>query len=407
MQILNRYHLQGAWPTNALYVGRGTPLGNPYQVGEHGSREEVVLAYRDWLERRLSERDPVVLTALAGIKENSALICSCAPKLCHAEIIREVWLDRFSKGIVERPAFHEDGTLPTRGEVFVFGSNVAGRHGAGAAAVAAEAFGATYGTGRGYMGSSPSHSYAIPTKDGHLNVRSLKDIAVDVAIFSGYARSLRDQRFFLTRVGCGLAGYKDEAIAPMFATGPLGRFDLPIAWRKYLRPPSMTYAGIGSRATPPEVLARIKRIAARLEERGYTLRSGGADGADSAFEAGCARKEIFLPWPGFNGRTSSFDMPSQAALDIASVLHPTFRRLAEPARKLMGRNSHQVLGMDLRTTADFVIAWTADGAESEQERTPATGGTGQAIALASRWGIPVFNLARPDALNRLARCIGA
>ena len=67
----------------------------------------------------------------------------------------------------------------------------------------------------------------------------------------------------------------------------------------------------------------------------------------------------------------------------------------------MARNSHQILGWDLRSPVDLVVAWTPDGAENEKERSHATGGTGQTIALASRWKIPVFNLARPDAMDRL------
>lgn len=147
----------------------------------------------------------------------------------------------------------------------------------------------------------------------------------------------------------------------------------------------------------------MRKVAERLESRGYTLRSGGADGADTAFEEGCLRKEIFIPQPGFNQRSTPFNTVSTEALRVAAAVHPALNRLSDTVQSLMGRTSYQVLGRDLRSPADFVVCWTPDGVESEAERTPETGGTGQAIALASRWAIPVFNLARADALDRIAR----
>lgn len=168
------------------------------------------------------------------------------------------------------------------------------------------------------------------------------------------------------------------------------------------RQPSLAYAGIGSRKAPSAELARMTQAAKRLAGMGYTLRSGAAPGADSAFEAGAGtKKEIFLPWRGFNGSTSRFVEPTREAVEVAACLHPAWDKLSPSVRKLMARNSHQILGVDLGTPVDFVVCWTDCGAESEAERTQATGGTGQAIALASRWGIPVFNFAKPDAGERL------
>ena len=146
----------------------------------------------------------------------------------------------------------------------------------------------------------------------------------------------------------------------------------------------------------------MTKVAERLDARSYRLRSGAANGADAAFEKGSLNREIFLPWPGFNGSASPFTGPSGVALTVARVLHPAFDRLSEPAKQLMARNSHQILGPDMDAPSDFVVCWTPDGAETADQRTHLTGGTGQAIALASRWGVPVFNLARPDALVRIS-----
>jgi hypothetical protein len=101
--------------------------------------------------------------------------------------------------------------------VFVFGSNLAGRHGKGAALFAVQNHGAKYGIGEGYMGNS----YALPTKGHHLEILSLKQIEVrSVHNFLAFAYNHSEMIFQLTPVGCGLAGYKPEQIAPMFANAP-------------------------------------------------------------------------------------------------------------------------------------------------------------------------------------------
>lgn len=170
-----------------------------------------------------------------------------------------------------------------------------------------------------------------------------------------------------------------------------------------------SYAGVGSQLTPPVVIGQMHEIALRLARRGLLLRSGGADGADTAFEAGCdaagGRKEIWLPVKGFNGNPSPLFPPSPAAKRLAGKVHPLWPRLSAFEQLLHARNCHQVLGGSLDDPVLFVVAWTRDGAESEAERTRATGGTGQAIAVASRAGVPVINLARPGGLDRIAAAL--
>ncbi|WEX09164.1 hypothetical protein [Chelativorans sp. AA-79] len=113
--------------------------------------------------------------------------------------------------------------------VFVFGSNLAGRHGKGAALWARHHRGAIYGRGVGPQGDA----YAIPTKDRHLRVLPLPVIRSHVADFLGYARHRPDLRFEVTPIGCGLAGYRPDQIAPMFAGAPANVF-LPDAFRVVL-----------------------------------------------------------------------------------------------------------------------------------------------------------------------------
>lgn len=93
-------------------------------------------------------------------------------------------------------------------EVFVFGSNKAGRHGKGAAQDAVNFYGAKYGVGEGLVGSS----YAIPTKDEDLNVLSLDEIGNSIWRFLEFAKANPKMKFHLTPVGCGLAGYSRRDI---------------------------------------------------------------------------------------------------------------------------------------------------------------------------------------------------
>lgn len=97
-------------------------------------------------------------------------------------------------------------------EIFVFGSNLGGYHGAGAAWTAYHKFGAIYHQGEGIQGQS----YAIPTKDMKLRVIPLPIIQVFVDNFIQYAIDHPDKRFLVTAIGCGLANYSYEEIAPLF-----------------------------------------------------------------------------------------------------------------------------------------------------------------------------------------------
>jgi hypothetical protein len=137
------------------------------------------------------------------------------------------------------------------------------------------------------------------------------------------------------------------------------------------------YAGIGSRKTPTSILETMTKIARLYEANDWKLRSGGAIGADSAFEAGVqdnSNKEIFYAKDA-----------TDEALELAASVHPAWHRCNDYVRKLHARNCMQILGKDLNTPVKLVICWTPNG-----ERT---GGTGQALRLADKYGIPIVNLA--------------
>ena len=101
-------------------------------------------------------------------------------------------------------------------EIFVFGSNLAGRHGAGAAKSAVQQYGAIYGQGIGLQGSS----YAIPTKGHTIETLPLSEIKIHVDVFIEFATNHPLLFFRLTPIGCGLAGYVPKDIAPMFVNAP-------------------------------------------------------------------------------------------------------------------------------------------------------------------------------------------
>ena len=113
--------------------------------------------------------------------------------------------------------------------IFVFGSNLAGRHGKGAALFARKNHAAVYGQGKGRQGNS----YAIPTKDHSIQTLPLAAIQRHVQTFLEYASGPQNStlEFEVTKIGCGLAGYTEEQIAPMFLNAP-ANCHLPKGWRK-------------------------------------------------------------------------------------------------------------------------------------------------------------------------------
>lgn len=134
------------------------------------------------------------------------------------------------------------------------------------------------------------------------------------------------------------------------------------------------YAGIGSRETPPEILSLMQAIACYLSSNGWTLRSGGARGADSAFESGTRDKEIFKA-----------EDATEEAIALAAQHHPRWDACPDYAKKLHGRNSMILLGSDLDAPVKFVCCWTPGG--------KVVGGTGQALRMSSAYGIEIRNLA--------------
>lgn len=150
-----------------------------------------------------------------------------------------------------------------------------------------------------------------------------------------------------------------------------------------------SYAGIGSRETPPSVISMMKAIGRQMAKDGIMLHTGNARGADQAFAEGANEVDptlvtLWLPWPNFEvdkiveGNIVHI-RPRRDAQDIAEMLHPAWRKQSRGARLLHSRNTHIILNEDVFTPVDKVICWTIDGKEK--------GGTGQALRVANWWNL--------------------
>jgi hypothetical protein len=175
------------------------------------------------------------------------------------------------------------------------------------------------------------------------------------------------------------------------------------------------YAGIGDhKSTPDHVLEAMELLSFNLGRAGWTLRSGGAEGADTAFERGAERAystcdcglaphngdggfgpkpQIFLPVRNHRSNASELYTPSAQAFILAARFHPAWKYCGEFTRKLHARNMHIISGLELDSPASFVVCWTVGGKD--------VGGTGQGIRYARSLGIPIFNLFDSDATSKL------
>lgn len=165
------------------------------------------------------------------------------------------------------------------------------------------------------------------------------------------------------------------------------------------------YTGVGSRDTPKTQCEVLKICGSRLSHGRYTLRSGGAEGADTAFETGALQHlvrspkqliDIYLPWDGFEGRKKSlnYHIPEdchplvwQEATRIAKDIHPDWDACSKGAKTLHTRNVFQVLGHTLDEPSKFLICW----ALVDRKGVP-KGGTATAWKIAKAHDVKCFNI---------------
>lgn len=165
------------------------------------------------------------------------------------------------------------------------------------------------------------------------------------------------------------------------------------------------YTGIGSRETPASVLALMTNIAMSLSDLGYTLRSGRAAGADTAFEKGADNAELYIPWKGF-AEENVVDPFHQVYVrgddsysrDIAETIHPAWHHLSRGAKALHTRNVNQVLGKNSGSPdpSDFVLFYAPVTRSGNVK-----GGTATAVNYAASLGIPTLNLIDEPSLEEV------
>jgi len=159
------------------------------------------------------------------------------------------------------------------------------------------------------------------------------------------------------------------------------------------------YAGIGSRDINKIEFAQIKKIADILSRKGYVLYSGNANGSDIAFQQGSNGKcVLMLPWSGYNDEKykvthslDNFDLGSTDKGRIATQkFHPNSKFLPQGVNKMMGRNYHQINGVDgtIYGLVNFVICC----ATTNSKKDGVEGGTGQAVRIAVSQKIPIINI---------------
>lgn len=246
--------------TADIYIGRPGPWGNPFEIGRHGERAEVIARFRAWIAEQHE-----MLWLARRVLPGKRLGCWCRPAhACHGDVLAEIADGAWDDLIPSEP-------------VFVFGSNLAGRHGRGAAAYAKCRYGAQTGVGEGPTG----HAYAIPTKDAGMRTLPLREVLAAIDRFLAHAAANASTAFRVTRVGCGLAGLDEQPLRDRFVKACLDNLLLPATWSPPDRPRVIVS---GSRTWNDEarIVSSLERVLARLD--GAEIVSGGARGPDTLGE---------------------------------------------------------------------------------------------------------------------------
>lgn len=156
-----------------------------------------------------------------------------------------------------------------------------------------------------------------------------------------------------------------------------------------------TYAGIGARDTPDNILKLFTYYAETMASRNHLLRTGCAVGADQAFIQGASKhsdqSEVYLPWKSYeldfqakHPANYIYNHNKNQLFELAQTFHPAWDKCSYGAKLLHARNVLIMLGSYLEEPVDFVICYT--------KRGKPTGGTGQAIRIADFYSIPVYNV---------------
>lgn len=274
--------------------------------------------------------------------------------------------------------------------------------------------------------------FNFATKEHYSFYSTLSYIRRSLIMLVNYIELNKITSIALPPIGCGLGGldeknvlhliiyflrqvphqlkvelYQFKGIKPLLKNHILKHYDF--GYREY-----DSFTGVGSRRLDHDGELACIDIGRYLTDAGYILYTGDAPkGCDVVFwdSAHPRRRVRFGPptrkrpnpdtiyvQPG----TTSYRL----AEHIAGHTHPAWRWLKPEHRELHIRNAFQVLGSNLATPTEFLICWTPDAVERKDKTSKKTGGTGTAIRIADSFGIPVFNLASPTAIDRLENYLG-
>lgn len=261
-------------------IGRGSAYDNPFLTADAGDRGAV--RFREWLKEQ-----PELLRLARQVLPGKRIGCFCESRPCHGDVYAEI------------AAGHWDALIPDE-PIFVFGSNLAGRHGAGAALSARREYGAVNGIGRGLTG----HAYALPTKDTGLNTRTLDHVLAELDHFFALTEANPHIQYRMTRVGCGLAGLPEEEIRNHVLERAPANILLPGVWESHRRPGLARVVVAGSREVDgyERIADKLDLLLSQLSD--VEIISGGARGPDTlgeryAVERGLQLRRMPALWDAF------------------------------------------------------------------------------------------------------------
>lgn len=162
-----------------------------------------------------------------------------------------------------------------------------------------------------------------------------------------------------------------------------------------------TVAITGEDNVPDHVAMAVLDVVKMVQDNDFIIRTSAMRGLEEEVMRHARGAEVHLPWKGFQNMESKFSYSPDEAKELAKRCHPTWDNLKLPIQGFCAKNVRLVLGKDLKSACQLLIIWTEDGAESVRDRTGRTGLTGIAIDIAAQAHVPIINLQRPDAVNRI------
>lgn len=245
-----------------IYVGPGSRFGNPFAMHGRPSKK-ASKAFRSWLPTQ-----PELLALIASLLKGQVLGCTCTPGAdCHCQTLLAV-------------ANGRSPIKPAPAPIFVFGSNLCGAHGRGAAKTARDHFGAETGISEGLTGKA----YALPTKDHQLEPLNTDSVANSLRQLFEYAKQTPTQTYQLTRVGCGLANIpeREEYLSKLAASEAPANVLLPGVWQLLRKPRLVRLIVAGGRDYDDYVtlVAKLDHLLQHLPASAIEIVSGAARGAD-------------------------------------------------------------------------------------------------------------------------------